>query len=75
MQEQTSKELIDDLYKHEKHLRDLTRMFAEHAGHESLQLPLCCFYERETTKILRGVLPTGLANALSKGVPGSSKIV
>jgi hypothetical protein len=75
MQEQTSKELIDDLYEHDKHLRDLTRTFAELARHESVQLPLYCFYETKKTKLLRRILSSRWASALSKRVPGPHKIV
>lgn len=75
MQEQTSKELIDDLYERDKHLRDLTRTFAELARHESVQLPLCCFYELKRTKILRRFLSSKWANVISRGVPVSYKIV
>ena len=75
MQEQISKELIDDLYERDKHLRDLTRTFAEMAQHESVQLPLYCFYEMKKTKILRRFLSSGWASVISRGVPGSYKIV
>ncbi|KAK5260321.1 hypothetical protein LTR40_004369 [Exophiala xenobiotica] len=75
MQEQTSKELIDGLYEHDKHLRDLTRTFAELARHESIQLPFCCFYELKKTKILRRFLSSKWANVISKGAPGSYKIL
>ncbi|KAK5215165.1 hypothetical protein LTS03_011272 [Exophiala xenobiotica] len=75
MQEQTSKELIDDLYEQDRHLRDLTRTFAELARHESVQLSLYCFYELKKTKILRRFLSSKWANVISKGVPGSYKIL
>ena len=75
MQDQTSQELIDDLYERDRHLHDLTRTFAEIARHESVQVPLCCFYEVKKTKILRRVLSPRWANMISKGVPGSYKIV
>ncbi|RMZ88350.1 hypothetical protein DV736_g4421, partial [Chaetothyriales sp. CBS 134916] len=75
MQEQTSHELIDDLYVHDKHLRQLTRQFAEIARNDSLQLPLFCFYELKPTKLLRRFLPAQSANVLSRFVPGSYKIL
>ncbi|RMZ85744.1 hypothetical protein DV737_g411, partial [Chaetothyriales sp. CBS 132003] len=75
MQEQTSTELIDDLYAHDKHLRQLTRQFAEIARNDTLRLPLFCFYELKSTELLRRFLSPHSANLLAKFAPGSKKIL
>jgi predicted component of type VI protein secretion system len=65
MGEQTSKQLIDDLNNSDKELRKLTQSFAEIAGHNSVQLPVYCFYETKKTEMLRRLLSPNLATKFS----------
>ncbi len=45
MGKQTSHQLVDDLNSSDKELRKLVQKFAEVARHESVQLPVRCFFE------------------------------
>ncbi len=65
MGEQTPKQLVDDLNSRDKELQKLTQMFGELANHESVQLHVCCFYERRKTEMLRRFTSTGLVTKLS----------
>jgi hypothetical protein len=65
MREQTSSQLIDELNNSDKELRRRIQMFAEIARDDSVQLPICCFFETKKTEMLRQLLSPSLATKFS----------
>ncbi|OTB04521.1 hypothetical protein M426DRAFT_11415 [Hypoxylon sp. CI-4A] len=65
MGKKTSERLIDDLNREDKELRKLTQSFAELIQSDSLRIPGRCFYESETTKISKRLLPPRIASKVS----------
>ncbi|KAK7749758.1 hypothetical protein SLS53_000337, partial [Cytospora paraplurivora] len=63
MGEQSSDQLIRDLEARHDFVQQRVQRFAEIARAESIQLPVCCFYETQKTKLLRKVLPGLIADA------------
>jgi len=68
MGEQASGDLISALNSSDKELYKLTRSFAETAWRDSVQLPVCCFYETKKTEMLRRYLPPTWAKLVSSAM-------
>ncbi|SCO92473.1 uncharacterized protein FRV6_16601 [Fusarium oxysporum] len=75
MGEQAPSQLVDDLNGRDKELHKITQLFAENARHNSIQIPIYCFYETKKTEIPRKFLRPRLATRVSSLFKKSQNIL